>query len=76
MLCTGVEVVGSEVLAAIDMNVAILWDIAACCPYVNRRFGGDRTTYELHGVISQKWHIHIEVHQPFLKGNSLHLKRD
>jgi hypothetical protein len=29
------------------MNAAILWDIAPCSPYVNRRFGGN---YHLHHV--------------------------
>jgi hypothetical protein len=37
--------VGLEVLIAVVMNVAILWDIASCSPYVSRRFGG---TYRLH----------------------------
>jgi hypothetical protein len=37
--------VGSEDLTAVAMNVTILWDIAPCSPYVNRRFKG---TYHLH----------------------------
>lgn len=28
-----------EVLTAIGINVATFWDITACSPYVNRRFG-------------------------------------
>jgi hypothetical protein len=34
------HVVGFEVLTAVDMNVAIFWDIAPCSTYVNQRFGG------------------------------------
>jgi hypothetical protein len=34
-----------EVLTAVVMNVAILWDIAPCSPYTNRRF---RRNYHLH----------------------------
>jgi hypothetical protein len=37
--------VRSEIPTAVGANVAILWDIAPCNPYVNRRFGG---TYHLH----------------------------
>jgi hypothetical protein len=36
--------IGSEVLTAIDMNVAISWDMVLCSPYVSRRFG----IYNLH----------------------------
>jgi hypothetical protein len=36
---------GCEVLTAVVMNVAIIWDIAPCSLNVNRRFGG---TYHLH----------------------------
>jgi hypothetical protein len=31
---------GFEVLTALVMNIAIIWNIASCSPYVNRRFGG------------------------------------
>jgi hypothetical protein len=34
-----------EVLTAVVMNVATLWDIPLCSPYVNRHFGG---AYHLH----------------------------
>jgi hypothetical protein len=34
-----------EVLTAVDINVAIFWDIAPYSPNVSRRFGG---TYRLH----------------------------
>jgi hypothetical protein len=37
--------VGFEVITVVVTNVAIVWDIAPCSPYVNRRFGG---TYRLH----------------------------
>jgi hypothetical protein len=33
------------VLTAVDMNVAIFWNMAPCSPYVNRRF---EATYNLH----------------------------
>jgi hypothetical protein len=39
------EIVGSEALTAVVMNVAMFWDIAPYSPYVNRRFGG---MYHLH----------------------------
>jgi hypothetical protein len=32
--------VGFEVLTAVDMNVAKIYVVAPCSPYVNRRFGG------------------------------------
>jgi hypothetical protein len=37
--------VGFEILTAVGINVAIIWDIALCIQYVNRRFEG---TYHLH----------------------------
>jgi hypothetical protein len=37
--------VGFVVLAAVDMNFAIIWDLTPCSPCVNRRFGG---TYHLY----------------------------
>jgi hypothetical protein len=36
---------GFKVLTAVVMSGAIVWDIASCSPYVNRRFGG---MYDLH----------------------------
>jgi hypothetical protein len=36
---------GFEILTAVVMNVAMFCDIAPCCSYVNRRFGG---IYHLH----------------------------
>jgi hypothetical protein len=39
------QIIGSEVLTAVVMNVAIFWDMAPCSSYVNRRFG---RTYHLH----------------------------
>jgi hypothetical protein len=36
--------VGTEVLTAVVMNVAIFWDIAPCSPYMNRCFG-ERSLY-------------------------------
>jgi hypothetical protein len=38
-------IIGFEVLTAAVVNVAIFWNIAACSPYVNRRFGRN---YHLH----------------------------
>jgi hypothetical protein len=35
------------VLTAVDMNIAVFWDIVLCSTYVNRRSGG---TYYLHIV--------------------------
>jgi hypothetical protein len=37
--------VGFEVLTAVVIKTAILWDIAPCSPYMNRRFGG---MYHIH----------------------------
>jgi hypothetical protein len=34
-----VLIAGFEVLPAVVLNVTLLWDIAPCSPYVNRRFG-------------------------------------
>jgi hypothetical protein len=34
------EQYGFEILTAAVMNIAIIWDIAPCSSYVNRRFGG------------------------------------
>jgi hypothetical protein len=31
--------VGFEVLTVVVINIAIVWDIAPCSPFVNRRFG-------------------------------------
>jgi hypothetical protein len=44
--CVDIQIrVGFEVLTAVVMNVAIVWDIAPCSPYVNRRF---EEAYHLH----------------------------
>jgi hypothetical protein len=44
-LNTVVNCVGFEVLIAVIIHIAVLWEKAPCSTYVNRRFGG---TYHLH----------------------------
>jgi hypothetical protein len=39
------ECLGCEFLTAVDMKVAIFWDISQCSLHMNQRFGG---TYHLH----------------------------
>jgi hypothetical protein len=42
---TDMDCVGPDVITAVVMDVAIIWDIAPCSPYMSIRFRG---TYRLH----------------------------
>jgi hypothetical protein len=44
--------IGSEVLTAVGMNIANLWDTVPCSLYLNRRFGG---MYHAAGNIATCW---------------------